>query len=162
MKYLKFWKESFEIPVQFKVEIEYPKIAENRQSSFWYYDKTIATVSDGFHTFVIRAQGEIDVSFTEDGESYGNEDAVKKAMELKLTDNDLDELGRNDRFNRNNWFLVEYYHEESNEDVEVSIVPVMYDDAIEIAKESFDEDYIMNQGDCRKCKKIRTEQRFDL
>lgn len=164
MKYLKFWNESFEIPVHLKVEIEYPKIAENRQSSFWYYDKTIATVSDGFHTFEIRASGEIDVCIG-DG-SYENNDAVNKAKELNFTDDDLNVLGASDNFNRNNWFLVEYYNEKENKEVEISIDPIDYDDAIETAKHAFNEPYIMdkvsNICDCHDCKKRKKFKQFDL
>ena len=58
MKYLKFWNESLENS-KIQVKIITPKVAENRQKSFWYDDGVvIAEVTDGTHTIYIDNRGE--------------------------------------------------------------------------------------------------------
>ena len=46
----------------------------------------------------------------ENGKNYNNQQAVDKALEMKLTDKDLQKLLDNDMFGNNNWFeLTEEY-----------------------------------------------------
>ncbi|GAG03484.1 unnamed protein product, partial [marine sediment metagenome] len=79
--------------------------------------------------------GEIRISFEEDGAWYKNDQAVTKATELGLVDEDLNKIGEDfDGWGNNNWFAIREYDingECSQDDLGICH---NYDDAIELLK----------------------------
>jgi hypothetical protein len=120
-----------------KTEIIKPKLADNKQDSFWY-DGQIATVTDGVNTISIEAMGEIRVQLGEDdGYMLGNNDARKEAEKRGMKDVDLNLLNAFDGWGNNNWFA--FYWVEKDE--YLTDVSYEYDSAIHTAKEILKEVY---------------------
>ena len=83
----------------------------NREDAFWYRGDDLAKVDfpNGKKLYAY-ATGEIRIQFEEDGTFYKGDQAVAKATELKLTDDDLNKIGADfDGWDMNNWFVVREY-----------------------------------------------------
>jgi hypothetical protein len=112
-----------------------PKLADNRQDSFWY-DGQVATITDGKNTISIEAQGEIRVQLGED-DNYmlDGKEARKEALKRKMLDVDLNLLNAFDGWQNNNWFAF-YWIENDEYKTDISYE---YDNAIETAKNILEE-----------------------
>lgn len=82
------------------------KLSEEQQDSFWY-DGDVAYVNllSG-NKLYLEATGEIRLAFEVDGDFYKGIQAVEMARDKGLKDSDLNELGIQDLFGNNNWFVV--------------------------------------------------------
>ena len=92
--------------INLQVTITSKKIAEDCQDSFWY-DGDVAYVNllSGNRLY-LEATGEIRSAFEVDGIFYKGIQAVEMALDKNLNDKDLNELGVEDLFGNNNWFVV--------------------------------------------------------
>jgi hypothetical protein len=118
------------------------KIADNKNDSFWYRGKDIARVQfpNGKKLYA-EAQGDIAIYFEEDGDKFKNQNAVDKAIELGLTDEDLDKLNDHDGWINNNWFciiMVDINGDVCSDDLAIGDD---YDHAIELLKQVADEEF---------------------
>ena len=121
--------------MQPQVNIVTKKKAEDKQDSFWYYDKQIASVELNGRTISVEARGSISISFTPSGKAYGDKDAVKAATRRKYRDTDLQHLEDNGGcWLMNNWFAIVELNE-NGEPAQDEEVEYTYDAAIEVAKE---------------------------
>ena len=145
MKYLKSWNESLENS-KIQVKIITPKVAENRQKAVWYKDGVvIAEVTDGLHTIYIDKRGD-----TPSG----------PLMFSTFTDNDMNDDGKSN-------FNVEYWQQKPEEFFyTISDSNVKYDEAIEIAKKSFDDpdilEIIAEHCGCEQCQLWRDSSKFGI
>jgi len=131
----------------YKIEIVTKKLSENRNDAFWYYDnKDIAVVQfmSGKKLYV-ESNGELELSFEIDGDTYEGKKAVEYAIENNLTDSDLEEISEFDGFGLNNWIdvvLVDIHGESSDEPLGTF---GSYDEALEklpeIASQEYDKMY---------------------
>jgi len=125
------------------IQIITPKIAENKQNSFWYYNETIAAITKGDQAVNVMASGDIRVYFDEEDVKnhyyFEGSDAVEEAYRRSLTDADIDKLMEQDRFLNNNWFDVNDY---GNYDVAVDAAwDDTYDEAIALGVQYVNELY---------------------
>lgn len=110
------------------MKIEFIKRAQKqRKDSFWY-DGTVAIVTDK-RTIHIIAQGEINVVFNENEDWYSGKQAVKEARKRNYTDRKLNNLVAHDGWGNNNWFA--FWWEEG--DKYLTPTSVHYTEAIKIA-----------------------------
>lgn len=117
-------------------EILTEKISEDKIDSFWYHGKDIARIQYPNGTKIYaEASGDIGLYFEEDGDVFKGQNAVDEAIKRNLTDKDLDQLGIEDRWRNNNWFViikVDINGEVIGDDLGIGD---NYDHAIEILKE---------------------------
>ena len=93
------------------IQIFTPTAGENRQESFWYHGKQIASVTmpDGT-VFSLESSGEQKVTFGEvddpdaEGITLSGEEAVTHAINAGMTDGSLD--NEENVFHMNNWFAI--------------------------------------------------------
>jgi len=118
------------------MEIIVEKLGEDKNDSFWYYNDVIAKVvkSDG-KTLYAESHGEIRVLFEEDDTWYKNQQAVDKAVDLDLTDENLDKLNEHDGWGNNNWFTIIEVDKDGNCCGDDLGICHTYDEAIEMLKE---------------------------
>jgi len=106
------------------------KIAENKQESFWYRNKTIAetTLKNG-HGLFVMVSGVICITFLDTEETYHDEEAVAEAERRGYTDKDL---GDKDKiyWSNNNWFEIMEEDLTGEVDSTFEDVDYKYDDAI--------------------------------
>lgn len=155
MRYLKTWEA---ITNKIEVKIKTPKLSEERQEPYWYKDGAIiAEVTDGYHTIYIDKRGNTPMEILETG----------------MTDYDID------RDHSLNWFTAEFWQkgEGTRQEVfyllddysvptDVNTNHLMYDSAIQYAKDGFKCDRLMNDiaevCDCEKCIQRKRTRQFDL
>jgi hypothetical protein len=99
-----YGEENWGGPEELEIEIVTQKIAEDKQDSFWYFDKTIAVLRKEDISIEIVAVGDITLNFEDNGDNYYNQDAVDYANSKGLTDEDLEEIRGTTGFINNNWF----------------------------------------------------------
>ena len=152
MKYLKRWESQKHDIV---VKIVTPKVAENRQSIFWYADGNhLAIVSDQYHEFTIHI------------DKFGSR-PTKEELDSELTDADFNT-------NLDDYFRIEFYVPsgdivpcDGSENLVIDTANY-YDEAIKKAKKALSDPSILediantNSCDCVLCKKVRTQKRFGL
>lgn len=89
---------------------------DKREDAFWYRGEDLARVQfpNGKKLYVY-ATGEIRIQFEQDGTFYKGDQAVDKARELELSDEDLNEIGDEfDGWDMNNWFTVNEFDIDGN------------------------------------------------
>lgn len=129
-----------------KFETLTEKISEDRADSFWYHGKEIARVQfpNGKKLYA-EASGEIGLYFDEDGDVFKGQNAVDEAINRNLKDSDLDELGIQDRWRNNNWFVIIMVDINGNVCSDDIAIGDDYDHAIQLlneaAKENFEKEY---------------------
>lgn len=107
------------------------------EDAFWYYGEDIAKVDfPSGRQLCVMASGEIRISFEENGTAYKNQQAVDKAIELGLTDKDLDKIGEFDGWHNNNWFVVREYDMEGNMIGDDLGICWNYEDAIQMLEDT--------------------------
>lgn len=103
-----------------------PKLDDQRQDSFWYYNNDIAMFKKGYNIVRVFCVGDIRLTFDDSGKIYENEDAIKEALRRDWTDRDLDDCNT---WINNNWFEIEV-HGQIDQDVEY-----LYDNVINQARQ---------------------------
>lgn len=122
-----------------ETEIFAQLLSPDKQESFWY-DGQVAVVKKDGRVFSIEATGLTRIYIDEKGKGefeylprLDNEDAVKKAHDLGLVDDDLHDTDKI-LWENNNWFAIRELDEngDAHDDVEICHI---YSDAIELAQE---------------------------
>ena len=80
-------------------------VDHKRRDSFWY-NKQVATVSNGKRTLSIEATGAVAVQFDVNKPIYYNDDARLVALDRGYTDRKLNNLSKHDGWHNNNWFAL--------------------------------------------------------
>jgi len=87
------------------LEIITEKLSPNKINSFWYHGDSIARIQfpNGKKLYAESA-GELEVFI--DGDLFIGDNAVVEATKRGYTDVDIEQLGSNDAFRCNNWFVI--------------------------------------------------------
>lgn len=87
------------------LEIITEKLSPNKINSFWYHGDSIARIQfpNGKKLYAESA-GELEVLI--DGDLFIGDNAVVEATKRGYTDVDIEQLGMNDAFRCNNWFVI--------------------------------------------------------
>ena len=87
------------------LEIITEKLSPNKINSFWYHGDSIARIQfpNGKKLYAESA-GELEVLI--DGDLFIGDNAVVEATKRGYTDVDIEQLGSNDAFRCNNWFVI--------------------------------------------------------
>ncbi len=119
-----------------KVNIEIPKMSENRKDSFWYKDDgQVATVTHKGRILSIEPRGEIRIMFKVDGEVFRNKQAVDEATRRRIGDKQLEKINLFDGWINNNWFVIIELDDKGNDVDDDLYIGYDYDDMIETAIE---------------------------
>jgi hypothetical protein len=133
-----------EKPVNYNIKIHHSSFGHDRQDCFWYCNKQIATVKVPDGVYSLECCGDIKVSFSEDSDYYKNENAVKEAFSLDLTDKKINKLYQGDNFYMNNWFEVVFIDNDNNTHDIIGDVSYDYPEAIEQLKTYAEEKIYIN------------------
>ena len=118
------------------------RISDNKLSSFWYYDETVATYETDTRWLVCESKGEIEVylprSLDDDTEElFKGDNAVIQAEILEYDDEDIALLLIEDKFRLNNWFGFVY--EEGEVSTDFDDVAADYDEALVMSQDYINE-----------------------
>jgi len=118
------------------------KLSEDRQDSFWY-DGDVAYINllSG-NKLYLEATGEIRLAFGIDENYLKGVEAVEKALDDGLNDEGLNELGIQDLFGNNNWFVVIKVNGHGDVISDDLTVVHSYDDGIKQLKQLAEEEHI--------------------
>ena len=94
MKHLKYLIEGREDDI--KIIIHKPKLSNDRTDPFWYFGDTAATgeikLGNKIRKAYLQSTGALKVSFDDDEGYFEDNFAIEKALKLKISDKNLDDL----------------------------------------------------------------------
>lgn len=117
-----------------KIKLEiHQKLEPRRKNSFWF-DGHVATITDGEIRIDVMAQGEINIIFNPNEDTFKNNSARKEASSRGYTDKKLKNIYNHDGWGNNNWFdfLVT---EKEKEPRWASVNVINFDDILPTAKD---------------------------
>jgi hypothetical protein len=117
-----------------KVKI-HVKREPRRNDAMFYFDRHIATVSKGKRKILVESSGEMQASFSENGDSYRNEMLAKELRSRRTTDRKLSTMGGSDLIQMSNWFRLVDTEKGGEEEIAHT-----YDDAVALAKMRIEEE----------------------
>ena len=106
------------------------KFSNDRQNSFWYYNREIAIVEYQNVKLSIKSVGDISIQFEKNGDMFTNNRAVAEAMSLHFTDRQIEKYINNFGLQNKNYFIISNVN--TNEQIDIAQT---YDEAIEIAQQ---------------------------
>jgi hypothetical protein len=106
------------------------KFSNDRQNSFWYYNREIAIVEYQNVKLSIKSVGDISIQFEKNGDMFTNNRAVAEAMSLHFTDRQIEKYINNFGLQNKNYFIISDIN--TNEQIDIAQT---YDEAIEIAQQ---------------------------
>lgn len=106
------------------------KFSNDRQNSFWYYNREIAIVEYGENRLSIKSKGDIAIQFEKNGDVFTNGRAVAEAMSLHFTDRQIEKFRTSFGLGNKNHFVITDIN--TNEMIDIAKT---YDEAIELAQQ---------------------------
>lgn len=113
-----------------KVNLLALKLSNDRQSSFWYFNREIARVEYRDVKLSIKSVGDIAIQFEKFGDVLKNQRALEEAFSLHFTDRQLDKFSSAFGLKQENHFAI--IDMNTNQIIEIAKT---YDEAIELAQQ---------------------------
>lgn len=106
--------------------------SKGKNNPFWYFNEVVAKgVSNDGKKFIIESRGSVAVKIEEDSVYLKGQQAIDKALELNLTDSDLEKIYESDNWRDSNWFAIVEVDEENKIISDDLVIAHTYDASLE-------------------------------